>query len=55
MKRKSLKNFIVVLAAGATACGGGGGGGGGGCSGVPLGGFALLMLLPFGALLRAKK
>jgi len=34
---------------------GGGGGGGGGCSGMPLGGFALLMLLPFGALLRAKK
>lgn len=30
MKRRALKNFILVLAAGATACGGGGDGGGSG-------------------------
>ena len=35
MKRRSLKNFILVLAAGASACGGGGSGGSGGAVTVP--------------------
>lgn len=30
MRKKSLKNLVLILAAGATACGGGGGGGSGG-------------------------
>ena len=40
MKKRSLKNIILVLAAGATACGGGGGGSGGGTVTVPPAGGA---------------
>lgn len=38
MKKRALKNIILVLAAGATACGGGGGSSGGGTVTVPPGG-----------------